>query len=421
MNLFTTISSPFASSGSMLVPCTRKACATNVITRMEKSKAAETLCISSHRARQKDLTRAKSARHVPCRFAPWMPRTHRLCALAGVRGAEQVRRALAPICTLRERTDRDAVYAATGRFDAACAECLRQSQRVAHAVLKESPSLASRAPSREASTKERVMKRFDDRTVIVTGGARGMGASHARGFVAEGANVVIADVLEQEGRTLADEIGEHAIFSRLDVTNDKDWAVTVAAAEDAFGPVSVLVNNAGIVRFGRIEETEPAVWRQVMEINVTGAYLGIRAVVSSMRKAGGGAIVNISSGAGFTATFGLAAYVSSKWGVRGLTKTAALELGRDNIRVNSIHPGAIRTPILANDAPDAAAMAATMEGAGVGLSAIPRIAEPEEITQMVLFVASDLASFSTGSEFIADGGLLLGPVPQHERAEASAA
>jgi len=244
-----------------------------------------------------------------------------------------------------------------------------------------------------------------------------MGASHARGFVAEGANVVLADLLEQEGRALADELGEHAIFSRLDVTSDRDWAATVAAAEDAFGPVSVLINNAGIVRFGVIAETEPAVWRQVIEINLTGSYLGIRAVQSSMRKAGGGSIVNISSGAGFTATFGLAAYVASKWGVRGLTKTAALELGHDNIRVNSVHPGAIRTPILAAQAPDAEPMAATMAGAGVGLSAIPRIADPEEITRLVLFVASEEASFSTGSEFIADGGLLLGPVPQQDDTE----
>src|SRR6266446_4301414 len=260
-----------------------------------------------------------------------------------------------------------------------------------------------------------MMKRFDHRTVIVTGGARGMGASHARGFVAEGAHVVIADVLEQEGRTLADELGEHALFSRLDVTSDADWAATVAAAEDAFGSVSVLVNNAAIVRFVLIAETEPAAWRQVIDINLTGSYLGIRAVVSSMRKAGGGAIVNISSGAGMTGTFGAGAYVASKWGVRGLTKTAALELARDNIRVNSIHPGNVRTPMVAGS--DAVAI-----GAGaVRDLAIPRIAESDEITRLVLFVASDEASFSTGSEFIADGGHLLGPVPQHERAEAAVA
>ena len=258
------------------------------------------------------------------------------------------------------------------------------------------------------------MKRFDHRTVIVTGGARGMGASHARGFVAEGAHVVIADVLEQEGRTLADELGEHALFSRLDVTSDADWAATVAAAEDAFGPVSVLVNNAAIVRFGPIAETEPAAWRQVIDINLTGTYLGIRAVVSSMRKAGG-AIVNISSEAGMIGSAGVGAYVASKWGVRGLTKTAALEFGRDNIRVNSIHPGAIRTPMVAG--PDTAALAA----AAVSGLALPRMAEPEEITRLVLFVASDEASFSTGSEFIADGGHLLGPLPQQERAEATVA
>jgi 3alpha(or 20beta)-hydroxysteroid dehydrogenase len=226
---------------------------------------------------------------------------------------------------------------------------------------------------------------------------------------------VIADVLEQEGRTLADELGDRAIFSRLDVTSDRDWAATVAAAEDAFGPVSVLVNNAGIVRFGPIAETEPAVWRQVIDINLTGSYMGIRAVVPSMRKAGGGAIVNISSEAGLTGSFGVGAYVASKWGVRGLTKTAALELARDHIRVNSIHPGNVRTPMVGGSA------AAAVGAGAVRDLAIPRIAEPEEITQLVLFVASDEASFSTGSEFIADGGHLLGPVPQHERAEAAVA
>ena len=249
------------------------------------------------------------------------------------------------------------------------------------------------------------MKRFENRTVIVTGGARGMGASHARGFIAEGANVVIADVVDQEGQSLADELGDRAIFSRLDVTSEADWAATVTAAENAFGPVSVLVNNAGIVHFARIADTEPADWSRVIDINLTGTYLGIRALASSMRKAGGGAIVNISSGAGMSGAFGLGAYVASKWGVRGLTKTAALELARDKIRVNSIHPGATRTTMAAQ--PDVEAVMA----ASVKNLAIPRIAEPEELTRLVLFVASDEASFSTGSEFIADGGALLGPVP----------
>ena len=192
------------------------------------------------------------------------------------------------------------------------------------------------------------------------------------------------------------------------VTSDTDWAATVVAAEDAFGPISVLVNNAAIVRFGPIAETEPVAWRQVIDINLTGSYLGIRAVVPSMRKAGGGAIVNMSAAAGMTAQFGLASYVASKWGMRGLTKTAALELARDNIRVNSIHPGAVHTPMVGG--PDTAALAA----AAIKGLAIPRIAEPEEITRLLLFVASDEASFSTGSEFIADGGHLLGPVPEHD-------
>jgi len=249
------------------------------------------------------------------------------------------------------------------------------------------------------------MKRFENRTVIVTGAARGMGASHARGFIAEGANVVIADVVEQEGQSLADQLGDGAIFSRLDVTSEADWAATVTAAETAFGPVSVLVNNAGIVHFAPIADTTPADWSRVIDINLTGTYLGIRALASSMRKAGGGAIVNISSGAGMSGAFGLGAYVASKWGVRGLTKTAALELARDKIRVNSIHPGATRTTMAAQPNVEAV-MAASVRGL-----AIPRIAEPEELTRLVLFVASDEASFSTGSEFIADGGSLLGPVP----------
>jgi 3alpha(or 20beta)-hydroxysteroid dehydrogenase len=251
------------------------------------------------------------------------------------------------------------------------------------------------------------MKRFENRTVIITGGSRGMGASHARGFLAEGANVVVADVLEQEGQALVRELGSRAIFSRLDVTSESDWTATVAAAEVAFGPISVLVNNAGIVRFGLIEKTDLAEWNQVMNINLTGTFLGMRAVVPSIRKAGGGAIVNISSGAGMAGSYGVGAYVASKWAVRGLTKTAALELGRDNIRVNSVHPGNVLTPMIGG------AEAAAIGAGAVRNLAIPRIADPQELTEMVLFVASSQASFTTGSEFIADGGHLLGPIPEH--------
>jgi len=259
------------------------------------------------------------------------------------------------------------------------------------------------------------MKRFDNRTVLITGGARGLGASHARGFVAEGANVVIADVLDQEGRALAHEFGRKAIFSRLDVTNDKGWASTVEAAEDAFGPVSVLVNNAGIVRFGAITDTDPSAWRQLIDVNLTGMFLGIRAIVPSMRSAGGGAIVNVSSAGGMMAYPNTAAYTASKWGVRGLTRTAALELGRDHIRVNSIHPGPIRTPMTSGGE------AAAATAAEAKRLAIARVAEPEEVTRMVLFVASDEAGFSTGSEFVIDGGVLLGPALQYEPAKTNAA
>jgi 3alpha(or 20beta)-hydroxysteroid dehydrogenase len=261
------------------------------------------------------------------------------------------------------------------------------------------------------------MGRFDNQTVIVTGAARGLGASHARGFVAEGANVVIGDVLEQESAALSAELGDHAIFALLDVTSEADWAATVAAAEDAFGPISVLVNNAGLARFGPITEIEPAAWRHVIDVNLTGMYLGIRAVVPSLRKAGGGAIVNISSAAGLMATPVNAAYIASKWGVRGLTKAAALDLGRDNIRVNSIHPGVIRTP--ATEAHGHGGIA-VMDMAPVDTYAIPRLGEPDEVTRLVLFVASDEAGFSTGSEFVADGGVVLGPALQPEVAETTA-
>ncbi|GAA4452254.1 glucose 1-dehydrogenase [Phytohabitans houttuyneae] len=255
------------------------------------------------------------------------------------------------------------------------------------------------------------MGRFEGQTVVVTGGARGMGAAHARGFAAEGACVVVADVRDGEGRALVAELGERARFVHLDVADEVGWAALVREAEEAFGPVRVLVNNAGVLTLEPLDTISPATWRRVLDVNLTGMFLGIQAVTPSMRAAGGGAIVNVSSTAGIQPAPLLGAYVASKFGVRGLTKVAALELGRDNIRVNSVHPGVVRTPMTTQtgEIGFAAIDAFPLDG-----HAIPRAAEPEEITRLVLFLASAEASFATGAEFVADGGLLLGPALQPE-------
>lgn len=234
--------------------------------------------------------------------------------------------------------------------------------------------------------------------VIVTGAARGMGAEHVRGLVTAGAKVMVTDVLDAEGEALVAEMGDAAVYRHLDVTSDDDWVSVVADAEQLWGPVGVLVNNAGIVTWGPIDQLSPDDWRRTIDINLTGVYLGMRAVVPSMKRAGGGAIVNISSTAGLVGYPNLGAYVASKWGVRGLTKTAAVELGPSNIRVNSIHPGPIRTP-MTDGLP--LEMLATQP--------IPRIGEPEEVTAMLLFVLRD-ATYSTGHEFIVDGGTVIGQI-----------
>jgi len=262
------------------------------------------------------------------------------------------------------------------------------------------------------------MRRFANKTVVVTGGASGMGASHVRGFVGEGANVVIADVLEEEGLRLAGELGDRVLSVRADVAVERDWSAVVKAAEDAFGPVSVLVNNAGVgTRQVTLDKMDLKEWQRVLDVNLTGQLLGIQAVVPSMRRAGGGSIVNISSALAFTGMAERGAYVISKWAIRGLTKVAALELGRYGIRVNSIHPGIVRTRMGTQPREGAAPVAAILP---MDIFAIPRPAESEEITRLVLFVASDDASYSTGCEFIADGGGLLGPGRALPAASASA-
>jgi 3alpha(or 20beta)-hydroxysteroid dehydrogenase len=237
---------------------------------------------------------------------------------------------------------------------------------------------------------------MDGAVAIVSGGARGMGESHVRGLVAAGARVVFGDVLDSEGAALAADLGDAARYLHLDVTSEDDWNAAVALAESEFGPVSALVNNAGIVTWNTIEKMSLADWQRTIDINLTGVWLGLHTVLPSMKRAGGGAIVNISSTAGLQGFGNIGAYVASKWGVRGLTKTAALEFGQYGIRVNSVHPGPIRTPMTAGLADDLSLA-----------QPIPRKGEPEEVTALVLFLLTD-ATYSTGHEFVIDGGAAAG-------------
>lgn len=246
------------------------------------------------------------------------------------------------------------------------------------------------------------MGRLDGKVAIITGAARGMGASHARRFIAEGARIILTDQAETLGRSVADSLGERAMFLVHDVTSAGDWTRVVGEVEQAFGPVSILVNNAGVLGpIARTEELDEDDYLKVCAINQHSVFLGMRAVLPSMMRAGGGSIVNISSIAGMAANYGFPslAYVASKFAVRGMTKATAVEYGKHKIRVNSVHPGFIMTPMMVE---------ATDEGGGDALSMIPlgRIAEPDEVSQLVLFLASDEASYITGAEHLVDAGML---------------
>jgi 3alpha(or 20beta)-hydroxysteroid dehydrogenase len=241
------------------------------------------------------------------------------------------------------------------------------------------------------------MSRLADKVAIITGGARGMGASHARLFVKEGAKVLIADILEQEGQALADELGESARFIKLDVTNKENWEQAVAFTEEAFGPVNVLVNNAGITMNKSIEEMTLEEYKRIVEINQVSVFLGMKAVIPSMKEAKAGSIVNISSMNGLVG--GAIGYTDTKFAVRGMTKAAALSLAHYGIRVNSVHPGVIETPMIVQEE--------TKDAVNEFAKYIPngRVAKPEEVSNLVLFLASDESSYSTGSEFVVDGGM----------------
>jgi 3alpha(or 20beta)-hydroxysteroid dehydrogenase len=247
------------------------------------------------------------------------------------------------------------------------------------------------------------MGRLDGKVALITGGSRGQGAAEGLLFIAEGASVVLADVRDEPGEALAADLGDGALYQHLDVRSESDWERAVARVVDHFGRLDVLVNNAGIVRAAPLEEMPLSTYMEVVEVNQVGVFLGMRAVTLAMRDAGGGSIVNISSNAGLEGVSGVIGYVASKWAVRGMTKTAALELGRYGIRVNSVHPGGVDTPMLEQDDFDS-----VDQDQVFGSQPIPRIGRPDEIAKLVLFLASDESSYSTGSEFVADGGITAG-------------
>jgi len=251
------------------------------------------------------------------------------------------------------------------------------------------------------------MGRLDGKVALITGGARGMGKSHVRHFVSEGAQVVFGDVLDERGDAVAAALGPQSCrYVHHDVTSEADWSRAVAVAVETFGKLDACVNNAGVLAFGSITDMPLAEFRRIMDVNAVGCWLGMKAAAGPMKAAGAGSIVNISSIEGLTGAAECSAYAASKFAVRGMTKAAAQELGRFGIRVNSVHPGGILTRMVLENAE-------TMdpERGERYLRALPlgRFGESIEVSRLVAFLASDESSYCTGSEFVADGGILSGP------------
>jgi 3alpha(or 20beta)-hydroxysteroid dehydrogenase len=244
------------------------------------------------------------------------------------------------------------------------------------------------------------MGALDGKVAIITGAARGQGAAAAKLFVAEGARVIVGDVLDEVGKELAESLGPAAVYRHLDVSAEDDWANVVNETVEAWGGVDVLVNNAGILRFAALSDMPLEDYLRIVNVNQVGTFLGMRAVSKPMMAAGKGSIVNISSIEGLAGMPYLTAYTSTKFAIRGMTKVAALELGPHGIRVNSVHPGMIETDMVK----DAAG------GHEIDLSpaakriALRRMGQPEDIAEVVLFLASDRSAYVTGAEISADGG-----------------
>ena len=237
--------------------------------------------------------------------------------------------------------------------------------------------------------------RVEGKVALISGGARNIGGATARMLVAEGASVVIGDVLDDEGTALAEELGEQATYVHLDVTSNEDWRAAVELTVSTYGGLHVLFNNAGIFNGGQLQRYKREQWQQMLDVNLTGAFLGCRAAADAMIASGGGSIINTSSIEGLRGTPWAHGYVASKWGLTGLTKSVAMELAPHGIRANSVHPGRISTPATDQMPPD--------------LIPIPlgRAGTVEEVAGLVVFLASDESSFCTGSEFTVDGGTVM--------------
>ena len=251
------------------------------------------------------------------------------------------------------------------------------------------------------------MGRLDGKVAIITGGARGQGEAEVRRFVAEGATVVFGDVLDDLGEKVAADIGSDAVYLHHDVRQEDGWATIVDEAERRFGKLDVLVNNAGVLSFGTAtHETSLEDYMRLVEINQVGVFLGMKAAIPAMMRNRGGSIVNISSTNGFSGYGGTIAYTASKFAVRGMTKTAALEYGKANIRVNSIHPGGIDTPMTRPD--NLGELGEADQEQMYGQFALGRAGQPDEVANVALFLASDESGYCTGAEFLVDGGMLAG-------------
>ncbi len=251
------------------------------------------------------------------------------------------------------------------------------------------------------------MGRLDGKVAIISGAARGQGAAEARQFVGEGAKVVLGDVLHEEGELVAKELGDSARYVPLDVTDEAAWANAVETATATFGALNVLVNNAGIAHMPTpIAVMEPADYRRVVEINQIGTFLGMHVAIPTIVRNAPGSIVNISSVNGYVGAPGMSAYVSTKFAVRGMTECAALELGTSGVRINSVHPGPIDTPMIGPETFGGFDIRPMLD------KTVPmhRVGRPEEVAELVTWLASDASSYCTGGHFVVDGGFLAGPM-----------